>query len=102
MGKKENPIEKRALARRTYAHPIGIELKRVESGRWENVQGRSQGVDLSAGGFCFLTEIPMKDGDVLKATLPVLPPDTAVPVFSRVQWTRREDDQYRVGVQFLS
>jgi hypothetical protein len=102
MEKTEDPTERRALSRRTYTHPIGFELRKMESGLFENIQARGQGVDICAGGFCLLTEIPMKTGDVLKAALPILPPDTAVPVFSRVQWARRENDQYRVGVQFLT
>jgi len=93
----------RGLLRETLGNPVTVrfDLKRMASGRWENIQGQGQGIDVSSQGLGFVTPIPLNRGEILCLNFPVIPPNTTLPVFSEVRWSRQEDEHYRVGVAFL-
>jgi hypothetical protein len=94
--------EMRAVTRKTYDYWVDFELKRLETGTWKNIQGKGRGVDVNSNGLGFTTEIPLEAGEVLRLNLPLIPPETSIPVFSEVRWTLPEGVKYRVGLQFLS
>ena len=100
-GKMEAVSNQRGLQRETLGNPVSFDLKRMASGRWENIQGQGQGIDVSSKGLGFVTPIPLNKGEILCLNFPVISPNTTLPVFSEVRWSRQEGEHYRVGVAFL-
>ncbi len=75
----------------------------------EGSNGRTDGealtVNVSDGGLCFLTDVPLAEGDVLMLRLPVPQELSFVPSLVDVCWVRLlpvwQDERYAVGVRFM-
>jgi len=58
-----------------------------------------RGVDISKYGLGLITEVRLKEGDILQVLLPAIG-DTTLPVFAEVKWSV-PFNSFRVGLQFL-
>ena len=94
--------EKRTIPRREFSQPVHLKCTREKSGQIELIEKFSQGIDINSNGLGILTDFPFKKGDVLKVTVPSKVDEALLPVFSRVAWARKQNDGFRVGLQFLS
>ena len=94
--------EKRTIPRRDFSQPVHLKCTREKSGQIELIEKFCQGIDITSNGLGILTDLPFKKGDVLKVTIPSKVDDAFLPVFSRVAWARKQNDGFRVGLQFLS
>lgn len=65
------------------------------------IQGNGRGLDISFRGLGLISDIPLAAGEILKLNLSSHPNGISIPVFSEVRWAKSEENQYRVGVQFL-
>lgn len=93
---------KRTIPRLEFSEPVRIHLTQEKSGKIEHLESEAQGVDISSHGLGLLTTPALKKGDILKVILPSRADGAVLPVFSQVVWARKNNDQYRVGLQFLS
>jgi hypothetical protein len=93
--------DKRQLERRPFSYPVLIECNDPDFGRFGPVQLQAVGVDINSNGIGILTENPISPGGVVKLYLPLGDPKTMIPTFSEVRWTRKSDENYRMGLHFI-
>jgi len=94
--------EKRKINRTGFLHTFQLQLTTGQSGKLELLENISQGIDISSHGLGIRTNYSFRKGDVVKVQLPSRVAGAFLPVFSQVVWTRKENDGFRVGLQFLS
>lgn len=93
---------KRKIDRTEFPHTFHLHLMTEQSGKLELLENISKGIDISSHGLGIRTSHSFKRGDVVKIQLPSQAEGTFLPVFSQVVWARKENDGFRVGLQFLS
>ena len=98
---KKYPIE-RSCSRKSIRKPVSFELSVMGAGHPKNILKSGVGVDLSPGGIGLTTDYPLNKGDVLKLFFPVNVGNASLPVFSEVVWTQAVNEQFRVGLRFLT
>jgi hypothetical protein len=94
--------EKRRIDRTEFPHTFHLHLTTEQSGRLELLEAISQGIDINSHGLGIRTNYSFRKGDVVRVQLPSQAEGTFLPVFSQVVWSRKENDGFRVGLQFLS
>jgi hypothetical protein len=97
----EKKAEHRRLERRDYSGRILLEFNDQTSGTYDPVQIEGCGVDLNSQGIGILAEKPIDPGGVVKLYLPFGDPETVIPTFSEVRWTRPTEGRYRMGLHFI-
>ena len=93
---------KRKIMRHEFLQPIQLSLLQEKSGILKIKEKKGQGIDISSQGLGILTPLALKAGEVLKVSLPSRTDGTFLPVFSQVVWAKKQNKEYRVGLQFLS
>jgi hypothetical protein len=93
---------KRKIPRNEFFEPVQLSLLKEKSGILKMIEKNSQGIDISSHGLGILTRSALKKGDVLKVSLPARTDGAYLPIFSQVVWVKRQDKEYRAGLQFLS
>lgn len=77
----------------------------VPEGMNDCTDGEALTVNVSEGGLCFLTDMPLAEGDVLMLRLPVPQELTFVPSLVDVCWVRLlpvwHEERYAVGMRFM-
>jgi hypothetical protein len=94
--------EKRKIPRCDFPQPIHFNLTREISGNLKLLEGISRGIDISSHGLGILTDLSLQRGDVLKVLIPARAENAIMPVFSRVAWAKKENNEFRVGLEFLA
>jgi hypothetical protein len=97
----EQTPDKRQLERRIFSYPVLIECNDPDFGSFETFQLKAVGVDINSNGIGVLTDKPLNPGGVVKLYLPLGDPKTMIPTFSEVRWTRKSDENYRMGLHFI-
>lgn len=92
----------RKIPRNEFFEPVQLSLLKEKSGILKLIEKNSQGIDISSQGLGILTPLALKAGEVLKVSLPARTQETFLPVFSQVVWVRKQEKEYRAGLQFLS
>ena len=97
----ESSPDKRSSTR-TALHQV-VRFERTVTGASPAWTGASQGLgrDISPQGLSFLTDCPLRQGEVLRLHIPLELDRPSVPVLSEVRWARSEREGFRVGLQFL-
>jgi hypothetical protein len=98
----DSESEKRKLARSDFPQAIHLQLTAEQSGKLEILESTSRGIDISSHGLGLVTNLSLKKGDIVKVQLPAQAEGTLLPVFSQVVWARKENSEFRAGLQFLS
>lgn len=92
----------RKIPRNEFLEPVQLSLLKEKSGILKIIEKNGQGIDISSQGLGILTSLALKGGEVLKVSLPARTRGTFLPVFSQVVWVKKQDREYRAGLQFLS
>jgi hypothetical protein len=94
--------EKRKLARSGFPQVVHLRLTAEQSGKLELLESVSRGIDINSHGLGLVTNLSLRKRDLIKVQLPAQAEGTLLPVFSQVIWAKKENNEYRVGLQFLS
>jgi hypothetical protein len=94
--------DNRKIPRLEFLDPVHLSLAQEKSGNIKPIENEAQGIDISSHGLGILTPLALKAGDVLKVSLPARTDGTFLPVFSQIVWVKRQEKEYRAGLQFLS
>jgi hypothetical protein len=98
----ENKTELRMVPRRPFSQTVDFELRRIQPGTWESIQGKGGILDISSKGLGLISEIPVKAGEILKFNLPGNLKGISIPVLSEVRWAKSEGNRCRAGLRFIS
>lgn len=93
--------DKRQLERGLFSYHVLIECNDPDSGSFGPVQFRAVGVDINSKGIGIIADNPINPGAVVKLFLPLGDPNTMIPTFSEVRWTRKSGGNYRMGLHFI-
>ena len=92
-------MDRRMTERKAFALPVEYDLG-AAAGKDVGIH-RAETQDICVGGLRIVTEHPLRNGAVLRLSLPVSGPQTRLPVFAEVVWTLPAADYFRVGLRFL-
>ncbi|MBI5492854.1 MAG: PilZ domain-containing protein [Deltaproteobacteria bacterium] len=91
------------MEKRTYPR-----VKFLKAGTYEisNLMGASgtfdaEILDMSHGGACIRTSRVLESGRVIRLNVDLKDADIRIPCIAEVVWSRSENSDYRVGLQFL-
>lgn len=92
---------KRSFQRKSYRMPVildpGVQMVEPET----DTRFQGMGFDISDNGLGVLSERAFRPGAILRVLLKFKETDTSLPVLSEVRWARLENNQHRLGLQFL-
>ena len=91
--------EKRDGERKPFNSQVHFRLSAVNLKQKTHVQYVGRGVDISEYGLGLITEVRLKEGDILQVLLLDIG-GTTLPIFAEVKWSV-PFDSFRVGLQFL-
>ena len=97
----DKATDNRQLERTVFSYPVLIEYNDPDLGSFGPVQFRAVGVDVNSNGIGILTEKPISPGGVVKVYLPLGDPKTMIATLSEVRWTRKSEENYRMGLHFI-
>jgi PilZ domain len=97
---QESAEEKREYPRHAYAHPPTEAFVTVYPGG-SGTPVRAEVRDLSQGGIGLQSEHSIRKKQVVRCTLSLPGVPVRIPTLMRVQWRRKVNDSYLIGLQFL-
>ena len=62
----------------------------------------ARGIDISTGGVGLEADEELRQGEVVKLSVPLGVAGTKIPVFAEVRWVEARGGTFRMGLQFLS
>ena len=93
--------DKRQLERGPFSYPVLLECNDPDLGSFGPVQLRAVGVDINSNGIGILTGKQINPGGVVKLYLPLGGLKTVIATLSEVRWTRKSEENYRMGLHFI-
>jgi hypothetical protein len=94
--------EKRTSPRTALHQVVRFERTATAAGLPGSELTQGVGRDISREGASFLTDCPLRPGEVLRLHIPLEAERASVPVLSEVRWTEPTRNGFRVGLQFLA
>lgn len=100
----EGRSENRVFRRWVHARPVYFEKGPLEEGAGNpaSVNFLAQMVDISQGGVGLITQLPLRDKDVIRVLIPGPEPSMNLPVRAEVVWSVSAKTSTRYGLRFLS
>lgn len=96
--------ESRVYRRWIHARPVYFENRSpgAETEGPAGVHCLAQAVDISEGGIGLVTQLPLRDKDVIRLLIPGPEPSTNLPLRAEVVWSVPARTSTRYGLRFLS
>jgi hypothetical protein len=100
----ESRPDLRVYRRWVHARPVYFEKSPLEAGAGshESVNFLAQAVDISQGGIGLITQLPLREKDVIRVLIPGPEPSMNLPVRAEVIWSVSARTSTRYGLRFLS
>lgn len=98
----ETGSEKRKNQRSQFLQSIA--LQRINQPAEDQVllEHVSRGIDISPQGLGLITRLALREGEIVKIKVQSKAEGVFLPIFSRVVWTKKDKNGFRVGFRFLS
>jgi hypothetical protein len=100
----ERRPENRVFRRWIHARSVYFEKGPLEEGTGSltGVHFLAQAVDISEGGIGMITQLPLREKEVIRVLVPGPEPSTSLPVQAEVVWSAPARTSMRYGLRFLS
>ncbi len=99
----EGRLENRTYRRWVHARPVYFDKGPLEEGAGSpmGVHFLAQAVDISPGGIGMITQLPLREKDVVRVLIPGPEPSVSLPVRAQVVWCAPARTSTRYGLRFL-
>ena len=94
--------EKRAHPRHSFKESgATVPFSTIKGTKKNGKPVQAQVLDISQGGACLRGDHRLKDDDVVRCDLSLPGIPVSLPTLMRVRWTRKLQEGYMIGMQFL-
>lgn len=95
--------ERREHSRLQFSGNVSFEESASLSAEASETQGQGHGTayDVSESGLCLITEMLLKEKQVLRINLPLPGVSVQTPSLAMVRWVRPDNGNYKIGMMFL-
>jgi hypothetical protein len=93
--------DRRKSARQPYSEQADFEAMTAGTKKVKVARHRAHCLDISQGGIGITSGFKLREGEVLKLSIP-FKEQVTLPVFAEVMWMTPEADTFRAGMRFLS